>query len=78
MWCQAKVYAILLSSMLTYFPELNKRRLEKLSDIASDVGLVTLASVVLPAVLDRFNSILAFFGLIATVGFWGFSLWLRR
>ena len=36
--------------MLLTVPKLNKNQLYKLSDISSDVGLVALASVVLPAV----------------------------
>lgn len=59
-------------------PKLNKHQLEKLSDIASDVALVSLASVVLPAILDKFNIILVVLGLLATAGFWVFSIWLRR
>jgi len=57
---------------------LNKKQIEKLADIASDVGLVALASVVLPAVFDRFDPFKIFVGVIATMFFWGYSIWLRR
>lgn len=59
-------------------PRLNERQLEKLSDIASDSGLVALASVVLPAILDKFNPILVVSGLVTTGGFWILIIWLRR
>jgi hypothetical protein len=59
-------------------PKLSIKQLEKLSDISSDVGLISLASVVLPAVLDRLNPIMLVLGLIATIFFWVFSIWLRR
>ncbi len=57
---------------------LNNKQLDKLSDIASDVGLISLASVVLPAILDRVNLVLVVLGLLATSGFWSFSIWLKR
>ncbi len=57
---------------------LTKRRLDKLSDIASDIGLISLASVVLPAALDRFNPYALAWGLVATIVFWLISLILRR
>lgn len=60
------------------FPRLNNKQIEKLSDISSDVGLVAIASVVLPAVFDKFNPAVLLLGSIATVGFWILSIWLRR
>ncbi len=60
------------------FPKLSKKQLEKLSDISSDVGLITLASVVLPAALDRFNPAAVVLGLLATFIFWAISLMLRK
>lgn len=64
--------------MLSCFPQLSKHQLDKLSDIASDVGLVSLASVVLPAVLDRVDVVKVLLGSVATIFFWLFSLRLRR
>ncbi|HCS79420.1 TPA: hypothetical protein DIV55_06835 [Patescibacteria group bacterium] len=49
------------------FPQLNKRQLEKLSDISSDIALVSLASVVLPAVFDRYNSEMVALGSIISL-----------
>lgn len=63
---------------LIIFPKLNEDQIEKLSDISSDIGLVSLASVVLPAVFDKFNSVMILLGSIATIGFWLLSVWLRR
>lgn len=60
------------------FPRLNDKQTEKLSDLSSDVGLVALASVVLPSVFDKFNPAVLLLGSIATVGFWVLSIWLRR
>ena len=57
---------------------LSETQLEKLSDIASDVGLIGIASIVLPAVFDRFDILKIFVGIIITVFFWAHSLWLRR
>lgn len=57
---------------------LTKRRFDKLSDIASDIGLVALASVVLPAVLDKIDAGRVVSGLAAMMFFWVFSIWLRR
>lgn len=63
--------------MISFF-RLSKRQLEKLSDISSDVGLIALASVVLPAALDKFNPVAVLLGLLATFIFWTISLFLRR
>ena len=59
-------------------PRLSDKQLEKLSDISSDVALVALASVVLPAVLDRFDLVRVILGLLAAIGFWIFSLCVRK
>ena len=60
------------------FPRLNEKQLEKLSDISSDVGLIALAVVAIPAVLDKFDLFRVVLGLIGTILFWVFSLWLKR
>ena len=57
---------------------LSKKQLDKLSDISSDVGLIALASVVIPAALDKFNPIAVALGLLATFIFWVISLALRK
>lgn len=57
---------------------LNARQLDKLSDISSDVGLVALASVALPALFEKFNILVILIGSSLTIMFWAISLWLRR
>ncbi|MBI3559888.1 hypothetical protein HY087_02065 [Candidatus Gottesmanbacteria bacterium] len=57
---------------------LTKHRLDKLSDIASDVGLVSLASVVLPAVLDKFDLTQVILGGTAALICWVVSIWIRK
>lgn len=53
-------------------------RLNKLSDISSDIAQVTFASIVIPFFLDRFNPLMLALGIVITVGFWTLSLILRR
>ncbi len=65
-------------NMMFPFPRFNEKQIEKLSDLSSDVGLVALASVVLPAVFDKFNPAVLLLGSIATLAFWALSIWLRR
>ncbi|MBI3289899.1 hypothetical protein HYZ78_00710 [Candidatus Microgenomates bacterium] len=60
------------------FTRLNRKQIDKLSDITSDVGLVSLASVILPALLDRFDLTLVLLGMLATVFSWITSLWLKK
>lgn len=57
---------------------LSKPRLDKLSDICSDVALVALASVVLPAVFDRYDPLRVALGLFVTFLFWILSVLLRK
>lgn len=58
--------------------KLNDKQLEKMSDIAGDLGLVSLALIVLPSILDKFNLIQVVLGLIGTIVFGLLSIWLRR
>ena len=60
------------------FPDLNQNQLDKLSDISSDSALVSVASIVLPAVFDRFEPVKITLGITATLVFWLLSLWFRR
>lgn len=60
------------------FYKLNGGQIDKLADISSDVALVSLASVVIPALFDKLNPILVGLGLLATVAFWIISLWLKK
>lgn len=45
-------------------------RLNKLSDICSDVALVSLASIVIPFAIDKFNVTMLILGTITTITFW--------
>ncbi len=58
--------------------KLNEKQLEKLSDISSDIALVALASVVLPATLDSFSLVRIILGIIFTFLFWIISVVLRK
>jgi hypothetical protein len=60
------------------FPKLSKKQLDKLSDIFSDVGLVSLAALALPALFDSWNPLRVVLGLAATLICWFISLFLRR
>jgi len=60
------------------FPKLKEKQLDKLSDIASDIGLVSPASVIFPAVLDKFSLTAVALGTFITFVSWIISLWLRR
>ena len=52
--------------------------MKKLSDIASDIGVVAVASVALPAVLNQYDTRLAILGFAITIFFWFFSMWLLK
>ena len=58
--------------------KLNRRQFDKLSDIGSDLALVSIASIILPAAFDKFDSTKILLGSMATVFFWWFSIWIRR
>lgn len=60
------------------FPKLNEKQIDQLSDISKDLGMISLASVVLPAVLDKLNPLLVTLGAFITIVSWIFSLFLKR
>lgn len=59
-------------------PKLNQKQIEKLSDIASDLALVSTASVILPAAFDKFDPTKILLGSTVAIAFWLISLLLRR
>lgn len=59
-------------------PRLADGQIRKIADIASDIGLIALASIALPAIFDRTNAFRIAFGSIATIFFLLFSVWLLR
>ena len=58
--------------------KLNRRQIDKLSDISSDLALVAVAAVILPAAFDKFDSTKILLGSAAAITFWLISLLLRR
>ncbi len=64
--------------MLQIQQRLNNKQIEKLSDMSSDVGMVMLASVFIPAVIDKTSFSLLVLGLLGTGVFWCISIWLRK
>ena len=68
----------LLKLIIMVFLHLTRDQIEKISDIASDIGIVALASVIIPSVLDRFNFIIIILGITITLTSWIFSVRLRK
>jgi uncharacterized membrane protein len=60
------------------FLHLTKNQIRKISDIASDIGIVALASVIIPSVLDKFNFNIIILGIIITLTSWIFSVRLSK
>lgn len=59
-------------------PRFTENQLIKLADIASNIGLVALASVAIPAILDRPDTHAFIIGLASALSFWLISLWLIK
>ncbi len=55
---------------------LTDEQLQKLADVSSDLGVVAVASVVLPTLFDRFQLIPAILGLLGALILVLISLWL--
>ena len=51
---------------------------QTLVDICVGTGLVSLASVVIPPIVDRAISLMLIFGLGSTLSFWIIALWFAR
>ena len=58
--------------------KLNRDQMMKLSDIFSDAGLVALATIILPSILDKPDDQRVLFGWTMAVLCWLTSLLLRR
>lgn len=58
--------------------KLNRNQIHKLSDICSDVGLIALATIVLPAVFDKIDENKIVLGSLVVIGCWVVSLLLRK
>ncbi|MEK7559400.1 MAG: hypothetical protein AAB521_03770 [Patescibacteria group bacterium] len=62
-----------------FFYRLNPKQLDKLSDIFADLGLVGIASVILPAFFDnKLDLSILFIGFLGTFILWYISIWIRR
>lgn len=57
---------------------LANERIQKISDIMADLGVVAVASVVLPALLDRFQWVSAVFGSLAAMALLSISVWIVK
>ena len=68
-----KLWSFLILSDCMAF-KFSDDQLNKLSDICSDIALMALASVALPAIFDKSDAILVVAGLISTLFFWLLSL----
>ena len=58
--------------------QLSDEKISRVSDISADFGNVMLASVVLPAILDKLEIILATAGIALTLFFWIISIALLK
>ena len=56
----------------------SRRQSDKLSDIVSDISLVTFGTAVVPAVIDKFDLNKVILGLLASLLLWLVSLRLKR
>ena len=57
---------------------ITKARLNRLSQITSDVAQVVSGSVVIPFIFDKFNIPMILLGLITALGCWLLSYYLTR
>jgi len=59
--------------------KLNESQIDRLSELTENIGLITLGSIVLPAIIEKeFNLWLLVVGLPLSASFWIYSLWLLR
>jgi len=57
---------------------LSDEQIDKLADIFADLGVVAVASIVLPALLDRLQFLPAIIGSLCSLVFLIVSLWLLK
>lgn len=53
-------------------------RLNRLSEICSDIAQIALASIVIPFIINQFNVIMPVIGLAIALTFWIISYYLAR
>jgi len=54
--------------------QFSEKQFDKLADIASNIGFLTLGSVILPATMNYFQIARVIGGIFATIFFWTISL----
>lgn len=59
-------------------PRFSKHVLDRASSICSDVAQIALASIVIPALMEKYDLTNLIIGGVATLFFWTFSLLLAR
>lgn len=58
--------------------KLNKNQLNRISEICMGIGHIALASLAIPAIIDRFDFKMLTLSLVGTVFFWSISILLLR
>lgn len=59
-------------------PNLNEKQLDRLSEIYMGIGLVAIASLAIPALIDRFNSNMLILSSVISILFWMASLYILK
>ena len=53
---------------------LTQQQIDRVADIAADIGQVSLASIAIPFFLDEYRPLLALLGILAAIFFWTISV----
>lgn len=56
----------------------SEQQLKKLSDIFSNLGLLSAGSIIVPVLVETFNPLLFIAGTLVSILFWVLSLWLLK
>ncbi|MBI4034823.1 MAG: hypothetical protein HY381_00315 [Candidatus Chisholmbacteria bacterium] len=67
-----------LLSQVPRNPRFTSAQFQTLVDICIGIGLVALASVVLPAAIDRGDTSVLLLGIATTLVFWSLAMWLAK
>ncbi len=57
---------------------MSEKRVERLSQISSDIAQVSLASIVVPFLFDKFNLAMLILGIFVSLLFWSVSITLAK
>lgn len=58
--------------------KLNPKQRNKFADICSDIAQVSLASIVVPFFIDKFDFMMLVLGLVISFGFWYAAMFVLR